>query len=258
MKLKQSQVSKTDYTTVRWQDHIGLILSILLSALVILKIYAVSGWSPLTATGIISLSGTNQVIFGSILASLPIIYFFMFIFLIPRITKKIELSKRSGIEKTAVLTHTWPATLSVFIFPPYLVFVFFGVALTLIFIALIIRRKNQKLNQKDKVSRFESNTILLSSIAMVVFLNLHIPWMPSKIIDTLDMGKQTGYVLSSDSQTTYILLHKPRQIIEIPSNSIKSSQLCELSKHWTNYTILQLLSGDKGYPKCPDPNSVKG
>lgn len=241
-------------TTIKWQDHIGLIASILLATIIVLKVYAVAGWNSTTATGIIAANGTTNVIIGSLLASLPIVYWFLFVFALPKLEQKLELKNKTTVEKYAVFTHTWPILLFLFIVPLYLVFVAMTLLLGIILVSLFQNKRKSRNREKHYVSRFEANTILLSSIAIAIFSSLHTPWLPPQIIDIPDRSSQTGYVLSNNDRFSEVLLDRPRQLIRIGADTVNSTKYCEVSSHWTTRTLYQALGDEPNYPTCPEAN----
>lgn len=236
---------------VKWQDHIGLIASVLLATVIVLKVYAVAGWNPTTATGIIAANGTTNVIIGSLLASLPIAYWFLFVFALPRLEQKLELKNKTTVEKYAVFTHTWPILLFLFIVPLYLVFVALTLLLVIILVFLFQNKRKSKSREKHHVSRFEANTVLLSSIAIAIFSSLQVPWLPPQIINIPGKGDQTAYVLSSNDRFSEVLLDRPRQLVKVKTDTINSAKYCEVSLHWSARTLYQALGDKPEYPACP-------
>lgn len=239
---------------IRWQDHVGTIASILLATVVALKIYAVADWNPTTATGIMATNGTTNVIIGSLLASLPIAYWFLFMFALPRLEQKLELKNKSTIEKYAVFTHTWPILLFLFIVPLYLVFIALALLIVIILASLIQSKRKSMKTKNHYVSRFEANTILLSSIATATFFSLHAPWLPPQTIHFSGKGDHTVYVLSSNDSYSEVLLDRPRQILKIDTSALNSAKYCENSSHWITRTLYQALGDKPNYPTCPEVN----
>lgn len=237
---------------IKWQDHLGIIASILLATLIVLKVYAVAGWNPTTATGVIAANGTSNVVIGSLLASLPIIYWFLFILVLPKLEQKLELKNKKAVEKYAVFTHTWPILLFLFIVPLYMLFVALALSVVIITVILVQRKQKRGSNKNNYVSRFEANTILLSSLAIVIFSTLNVPWLPAQAIEVPNKGLQPGYVLSSDGRNSVVLLNEPRQLIRVDSELTDRAAYCEISTHWSTRTLYQALGDQVDYQKCPE------
>ncbi len=251
-KIKPEAITKK---SIKLQNHLGLAASMLITTFIILKVYAVAGWDATTARGLIAATGTTNVVVGSLIASLPIIYWSLFIFALPRIERKLELKSKTSVEKYAILTHSWPIILLMFIVPLFILLA--GLALlTLIIIDNILTNKRKSRNSDiNYVSKFEANTIMLSSIALVIFTSLGVPWLPAQAIDIPDDGVQVGYVLNSGSRYSEVLLEKHRKLVRVSIDRTDSAKYCNVSSHWVERTIIQAIDYKPKYPSCAETKS---
>jgi hypothetical protein len=233
-----------------WQEHLGILVSAALSIFVIFKVSAVAGWNPTTARGIVTENGTTNVLIGSTLASLPTLYVFFFLAVLPRIEARLELRKRSPVERSAAgMLQTWPVTLLLFIVPIYLVIAMFGFLLLSFVARIIVRKRKVEAKPENRVSRFEANAVLLSALVWSVFFSLSSPWLATETITVAGRGEATGYVLGSDDRGVVVLLDRPRRLERFDVSTIETA-FCERHTSWINKTVLQ-FSSQPGYPKCP-------
>lgn len=68
-----------------WEKHVGLLAAGATTTLICLKILAVAGWDSITAFGILASGGTVNVLTGTLLAVLPMLYGAVAVFLLPRV-----------------------------------------------------------------------------------------------------------------------------------------------------------------------------
>lgn len=252
MKSQKTRPEAIAEKSLKWQNHLGLIASMSITSFIVLKVYAVAGWDATTARGLIAATGTTNVVVGSIIASLPIIYWSLFIFALPRIERNLELKSKTSIEKYAIFTHSWPIILLMFIVPLYILLAGLALLILIILANILTNKRKDRKGDTNYVSRFEANAIMLSSIALVVFTSLGVPWFPTQAIDIPDKGLQVGYVLKSDSGYSEVLLDKHRQLVRVSVDRTDSAKYCEVSSHWVERTIVQAIDYQPKYPSCPE------
>jgi hypothetical protein len=259
MSSESSELSKAP--AFDWQNHLGLLVGIAASTLICLKLLAVAGWNSTTAFGILAASGTTNVLMGTLLAVLPLLYGAFAFAVAPRIERR--LMRRTPVERSAArLLETWPTILLVFIVPVYLLLAFFGYVILLILNTLIQRfrgrrpvdeREKPSVTENEAPSRFESLSIAFAAAAMLLWGSLATPWVPPETIDTPD-GEQTVYALKSEDNIVTVLLADNRALVRVQADAL-TGEYCERNSSWWNEPFLQLFTDDN-YPDCPRGSPV--
>ena len=236
-----------------WQSHVGLIVGAATATLVCIKILAVANWDMNTALGVLAANGTANVLTGSLLAVLPVLAAVFAVGVAPMIEQ--NLSRRTPVERAAVrLAEVWPGLLLIFIAPTILLFL---VVLWWIVIAVVrLRRKGKKRNRATKdskaggapPSRFESLSVGLASVFILVFSSLMTPWLPSEVV-SLEGEETTAYVLNVDQNRATVLFAGDRSLAQVDANAV-SGQYCARSGSWLNSPFI-LVFKDERYPNCP-------
>lgn len=252
MTLHEPRRAATEIQEPRRIQHVGLIISGVLTIFLLFKILAVAGWNPNTAMGIVAASGTTNVLISAAFTILPTMYGFLVIAALPRINERVELRKRNSTERAAFrMLETWPFTILMFIVPFYLVF---GILLLLgleIASKTIARRRSPKKapRPEDGIGRFEANSVAVAAAVWLVFTGLASPWLPTEIVRTNSEQSMVGYVLSSDGGTTVVLLDRPRRLERFDTAGLML-QYCEKPSQWVLRPPVQLFS-NPAYPPCP-------
>lgn len=242
--------TKLSGSPMNWQNHIGLIVGTGASTLIALKLLAVAGWDLNTAFGILSTSGTANVLTGALLALLPTLYALLALLVFPEFERR--LSQRTDVERAAArLFAVWPVILLLYISPIYLLIavMILGLILTLI---SVIRRHRKRSEQSSSIesppSRFERTSVLMSCVAMVSFASLSTPWLPPETIVT-EEGEEAAYLVdTSDGQVT-VLLAQDRELKRIDASHL-TGDYCQMSTHWAQSTVRQAIRGST-YARCP-------
>lgn len=253
----ESPGGDTKEPALSWQKHTGLILAGATSLLICVKILAVAGWDSTTAFGILSTSGTTNVLTGSLLAVFPVLYAYLFVFAIPRIER--ELKRRTSVERSAArVLETWPSILLVLIVPAYL-----QVAVVAMFVALIIvhiwqnRTKttkgapenNKHSATRKRPSRFELTSVALAGVMLVSYSSLATPWLPAEVVSVGDK-ERTAYALDKSSDVAVVLLANNRKLQQINVNSL-TGKYCQQGPRWLTEPAVALLAQPR-YPSCPN------
>jgi hypothetical protein len=249
--------SRSGKSALSWQKHLGLILGGATSILICLKLLAVANWDSNTAFGILAAAGTTNVLTGTLLAVLPVLYGYFFVFTMPRIEQK--LRRRTRVERSAArLLETWPTVLLVVLVPAYLIVVI--LAMFIVQIAVRIwqsrqerkrsaRANNEGKTEEERPSRFEMTSVTLAAVVMLSYSSLAIPWLPAEVANT-EAGKQTVYVLDRSGDVVTILLADGRKLQQIDGASI-TGEYCQLGSRWWSAPAAAFLTEPR-YPSCPD------
>ena len=239
---------------ITWSNHLGLIVSGALTALLVFKVLAVAGWDPNTAKGIVAASGTTNVLVGATIAILPTLYPLFIVSVLPRIQTRFALNERSSVERAAArMLETWPFTLLMFIVPIYLVLAVVALLALSIASMFIVRRRvkrSRTTRPEDRLSRFEANAVALAAVAWLLFFSLGTPWLPTESVKPEGSDPQVAYVLSQDSGEIVVLVDQPRRLERLDANSLERAY-CDKPTHWFERTLLQLNAPPR-YPRCPD------
>jgi len=240
-----------------WQKHLGLLVGAATSALICLKLLAVSGWDLNTAFGILSANGTTNVLIGALLATLPVLYGNVALLVLPRFER--YLSRRSPVERSAArLLEVWPTILVAFIVPlMLLVVIAFFILLPLgVSLFRFIQskrklkqpRKNRRSHSSDSPSRFEATSAALGSFAILMFSSLHTPWIAPETAQ-IDGEARTVYVLSVNADHATVLLHEGRKLAQLDSAQL-AGEYCQVSDSIWSAPLPQAWSPPR-YSICP-------
>lgn len=237
---------------IPWGEHIGLIISGALTIFLVFKILAVADWDPTTAKGIVSASGTTNVLVGATIVFLPTLYALFVISVLPLIQSRLELKKRTSVERSAArMLETWPLTLMIFIVPLYLVLAIVAMLILSVVTKFVVRRRkvSRPLQPENRISRFEANAVALSAALFLLFGSLANPWLPTESIKSGGGAPQVVYVLSQDDRQIVMLLDKPRRLERRDLEGL-TREFCLKPSLWFERTALQLGS-TPGYRDCP-------
>ncbi|WP_188711021.1 hypothetical protein [Microbacterium faecale] len=238
-----------------WEKHVGLLAAGATTTLICLKILAVAGWDSITAFGILASGGTVNVLTGTLLAVLPMLYGAVAVFLLPRVERK--LRRRTPVERSAArMLETLPTVLLVFIVPVAMLIALFVVVLFIIFM-LILQRMRAGRNAARKrhadgsevPTRFETLSASLGCLVVLLFGSLHTPWVPPEVSEGPD-GEKVVYVLNRDANEATVLVGEGRALARINIDALKGVY-CTNYGGWWNETLLQVFNEDR-YPVCPD------
>lgn len=239
------------------QKHLGLLVGVAASTLICLKLLAVAGWDHDTAFGILAANGTANVLTGTLLAVLPMLYAAFVLAIAPRIEQ--ELKRRTPVERSAArLLETWSVILLIYIAPVGMLLAFAAYVVLHIVLSLVrhIRERRptknpQKVATADKgaPSRFEAASAGLGALVILVFGSLSMPWVPPETV-ALSSGEQTAYVLKNDGDTAIVLLAENRRLVQLETGAL-TGEYCTRHVGWWNEPIMRLIASDK-YPACPD------
>lgn len=242
-----------------WDKHLGLIAGAATSLTVCLKLLAVAHWNPTTAFGILAANGTTNVLIGTLLAVLPVLYSYAYALFLPAVQRRIK--KRTPVERRAAqMLETWPSVVLVFIVPAYLLAVTLVTLALRVFIPLAYRAVKKRRRKKkfgspragrhEAPTRFEATSVALSGMIMLSYWTLATPWMPAEVANIEGVGPQTSYVLSKNDGVAIILKASDRQLQQIDAAAL-SGDFCQAGPLWVSAPVVALI-GSPLYAPCPD------
>ncbi|MBD9699560.1 hypothetical protein IGS67_08670 [Flavimobilis sp. GY10621] len=239
-----------------WQQHVGLIIGALTSIAICLKLLAVAGWDVTTAFGILAASGTVDVLTGTLLGILPVLYGVVAIKVVPVVER--NLSRRSPVERAAArVMESWPALLLVLIVPTMLI-----IALALLVIVeVVVRRLSIRRAEKSRrgagcapaasavgASKFETASVAVGGLIFLVFTSLPTPWVPPETIRFSGV-ERTAFVFAKEGDSATVLMADGRVLRRVEAASL-TGELCSTFSGWWEKPILGVLGGDR-YARCP-------
>jgi hypothetical protein len=246
--------AKAKATGFEWQNHLGLFVGLAASILICLKLLAVAKWNSTTAFGILAVGGTANVLTGSLLGGLPLLYGAFAFIAVPRIER--ILARRSPVERAAARQlEYFSAVPLVLIVPVGLLLTFLAfLAFSWLYQHCRARRHAKKgrthvANRDEAPSRFELVSVLLAAGVIVFFGSLPMPWFPPETVVTSD-GELTGYVLRDEGDTATVLLADDRVLIRVQADAV-AGEYCEGNRSWWIKPIWGLIAADDKYPDCP-------
>lgn len=243
-----------------WREHTALLVGAATSGIVCLKLLAVSHWDLNTAFGILSANGTANVLTGTLLAMLPILFGFFAFFVTPHIERRIP--RRTPAERgIARLVEFWPGYLlsAIVPLPLFLTFIAYFVILPfLVFIWRKIRlrlrksrvRRTSSTNQEKGPARLEVASVTMAVVAVLSYGSLSTPWVTPEII-IAEGDEQTAFVFDRSGDEATVLLEQERKIVHVDPSQL-TNEYCRLSQPWLSSSLVALLLYDPyKYPSCP-------
>lgn len=217
-------------------EHLGLMLSTLAAATIVVKIWSVAhGGMPAITAIVGSGSGLSSVL-GALLAGLPVLGTVPLLFTSSTLGEAI----REGDNlRGPVIAAVVSLALALILAPVawLVIVVVLGVG-QIVFSVLVVlqRRRHKKHGRKPSwfvagsdLPRNDSPVLLLMLLACLAWLAVVVsdtPWLPAEDIATVHDGIITGYVLDADGGTTLVLTARDRTVTRIPNDEVKERIVC--------------------------------
>lgn len=241
-----------------WQKYLGFIVGASASVLICIKLLAVAGWDSTTAFGILAAAGTANVLTGTLLAVLPLLYGMLALVILPRVERR--LRRRTPVERSAArLLETWPVILLVFIVPLGVMLVIAGCLVLMIVLSLIQRLKSKRASSRENrrevdpegsaPSSFETISAGLGGFVIILFGSLQTPWVPPEVAH-IEGTDQAVYVLSLAADEATVLVGDGRSLKRVSTDDL-SGDYCTVVGGWWNEPVPNLFSEDR-YDSCPN------
>lgn len=242
------------------RDHLGMCASAGISLLVSLKLLASAGYDVNTASAIVQVAGTPQILLGTLVSILPSLTAALLLVLVTRYWR--WYWSRTSVERSAIgLAVTLPG-LFVLSMTPLSVAIAVVLSLVLLFIAgaclALVQKRARRRGRVEGVSEAEesiSNTerkaVSAAGFAGVVVIALQSPWLPTEAITVAGEAPITAYVVGERGEDT-VLLEKGRGkgLRVVPTLEVERS-LCSSRSVWSQ-NIGSLVGGVKS-AHCPEP-----
>lgn len=230
-----------------WMEHLGIILSAALFAIVSVRVLGVADWDPTVALAIVQSGGAANVALASALSSAPAFVSLALVIWTANFCVAV-LGRR-------VSYWSWAPALYGLLLVPYLVPVAYliGAAL-LIAISFAVRsslerRGNPKQGVQNPYSAAERRAWLISVLGSQILAASMTVWLPSESLSINGSEAFVGYVVSDDGATATILREVgPPKIQRVDAESVVRSY-CERSKSWPWRPLVGL--GKSSLDKCP-------
>jgi len=244
------------HSVIDWSKHIGLFVGGLTTLIIALRIFGTAHWDLDTAFGILSENGTANVLTGSLLSSLPLVFVAALVIAEPWIWWRYNIGTQA--ERTGLIFLTIALILvAVLIAPFYLLVLALAIRL---FVALFrfVRHRNRRRKKQPKsgytklprVSRFELITIVSNLFIAVLFISITRPWLPSEVIE-LNGSYETVYTLNTTGEYATVLLHSPRKIVQV-EQELLVGEYCRHSDYSLLTVNTSLILDEERYPECPE------
>ncbi len=219
-------------------DHIGVVASVALFVIIVVRVLMVSGFNSTTAMAIVQEVGAGQVMLGSVLASGWILAAGGCLLLGLLVLRGMRWREwwDSGLLNIALPVLTF----CLWLLP--LVVIFGLVA----FIALtgVVRRKRGRRPPSDALV----GTAGLIFLVLVLFGSTT-PWVPASRIDPRDEPAYVGYIFKETDGELLVLRKSTRRLERIQESDLASRDWCDGRRTWLR-TGLELWASS-GYDRCP-------
>jgi hypothetical protein len=264
---------------LQWQNNLTLILGVLSLALIAIRLLTVAGFDPETAYDILQAEGTGDVIVGSLVSIVGLIFAPVGFILLYTYRSQRRSVPRKPYAHYQLLGGLSLVVLTIFMSPFFvlLVSVIIVVIATLLsrsyrswaqnkdikmaatLLSRLYRRSSQEI---EKVTpppvSLGLEAILIYAVAVIVIgFGSNNPWIPSQIIAAKHHPIFTGYVLSEANGELTILIRGPIEVVEISSQNVTLSE-CRPSRYfWEQETFGEFIAFHSpvpwrsGYPDCP-------
>ncbi|MET8522949.1 hypothetical protein [Nocardioides sp. NPDC004968] len=220
-----------------WWDHLGLVASVALSLIVMVRVTVVSGYSVTTATAIIHEVGPGNVVLGTLLASSGLVAAIgysaigMFLISTPQQRAWVDAGVTTALSPMLIFCASllpWPTVLMLTV---------------LLVIAAVVRRKGGRL---DHVA------LLIFGVAIVVgvVFSKSSMWVPPSSIDPVKGDPYLGYILKEEDKKLLILKDDPRKLELVPESDVTSHKWCD-NQGRSLASVVGLLK-PPSYGDCPD------
>lgn len=234
-------------------DHLSLLVSAAIAVLVTLKISAFSRFDPQTAAGVVQVSGTADVLVGTFVSMLPMLFVLALGELLLRRGswyRSLQSVERSAVRAAVALPISWLA-LSI---PIAFAVIYLGLVLLVpALLGWFVRRASIKddlsVEPTVPISRTESAAVQVGFPIYVIFLVATAAWLPTESVSVDGAKPVKAYVIGTRGEETVFLPAGGSKGLETaPTRRTKRDYCSDTS--WFDASVLDLLSGPR-YPRCP-------
>lgn len=233
------------------KEHLALVASAGLTAIVALKVFAFSRYNVETAAAVVQVAGTGNVVVGTLVAMLPtLVMFGLGEVLIRRLA---WLRRLAPLERRAVLASSALPLLMLFLFVPFvtaLLYLTVVIAVPLV-LGWFVRwhdRKRSNPSPVEPMSDVERTAARAAFPLYVFFTVVTATWLPSESV-AVDGGQPVkAYVVGVRDGETVFLPAGNHGLVAAPTSDVRR-RYCE-DASWMTSTLVGLIAG-RNYPECP-------
>ena len=232
--------------SLKWTDHVGIMLALAATVLFAMSILAVSRGSLETAFEILRSSDSGSLALALTMRTLPV-FSVIFYFLLGALAAKKLIRWPSPWIVALVVAPIILAT-------PLL---FLVVTAIMSYCSYWTIARNSRDKKPGAESRRRIVWLRKASPCLIVtgtlFLAMSIPpvWLPAEIVRTESVTEH-GYVLASGDSHLRLLRDGDRSVVEMAVNDSTTRTLCTADGGWSAYSIFSLLGDSPDYPNCRD------
>lgn len=257
------------------QQHLGLVLSGLLSLLLAVKLLVAGNYNAETALGILQVAGTSSVLFSTLVSVLPYLLVATFFASFNRWGPRVFAL--TGGEKTALFAALGPLT-AILLFVIPLVLLGIVVAFILILFAVAHRRASrgksarqsgrfqqwrmrrkrerprndavEKARARTPESSLESAASQASVLSFAVLMAAISPWMPFEAVTVGTEDPVKAHVIGVRGDKTIFLPDGPTQGLVTVETSDVHREYCD-TRSWASVTAFHVFR-EPAYDECPE------
>ena len=232
-----------------WVEHIGIILSASLFAIISLRILGVADWDATVALAIVQSGGVTDVALASALSSAPTLVSLALVVMAARFCTAI-LERR--VDYWSWAPALYGLLLVLFLVPTsYLIGVAALIAISFAVRGSLERRRGQEGHGvRNPYSPAERRAWLISVLGGQIMIASMTAWLPSESLSINGGDAFAGYVVSDDAGMVTVLRDEGSPKIErVDAESVERSY-CEESTSWPWRPLIGL--GISTLDECPD------
>jgi hypothetical protein len=260
----ETQIDAAPWRSRLW-DHAGLIGSGLLTALVSVRLLAVSNFDPLTATALLSFANTPTVLFGILLPAISILGLAVFLPLGASYSAERWMRDkfyRPGPAVMAIVLALCAVDAMVVPWPFTVIFIGASIGMAISSARLAAREHRVAGKLEARASRVMRGPLVWVVFVVVVSGTLMFrtsPWLPTERLVFESNKAITAFVLESSDSELVLLRDRDRVITRVKAAEVVTRGVCRQARDddelWIDRapSLGAILTGatTPTYPACP-------
>lgn len=208
-------------------DHLGAVLALSSVLLVLIRVGVVSGFDRSTGYALLSRSSPFTVLGAVAYDNLPTLLVLAALLTLLVLNRRRRLARTEPPAARAPTRHEWAAAVLFALVVALVVPIAYPIMGAVVFVisSLIGLYRRRKPGSSEGDPRAE----LLAMGGMMLILNLLFwtePWMPAEVLDFRSGDRVVAYVVDSSDGVTTLLVHSPRVIRIVDSDTITRRDVC--------------------------------
>jgi hypothetical protein len=224
---------------LRWQDHLGLITTVVLTVATVMNIAAAGGWDTQTSLALLRSMGGVSVLTASLISLSPSILSGITSALCAYLVyRRITERPKSARFRMAFITAIGLVLLGLLVLPVILwLITLLGIVSGLLF-GLADRGESREARNAS-MRLFLS--FLLGPFFLLLFLGVN--WFPSENLEFSDSSKNaSAYVVDVQDDQLTLLTIRTRRVVYVRDHQLRKREICSLTETFWFKRVFQLTS----------------